>query len=104
MLAVFSQVKNVATETRDTSFSGHNVFPSIHAGAKHRATRADLENREFHPRFTVMRIIQNDTMKSEVGHISYVNQLSNDMLLLGNGFVCVEHDSLEPVDQFIWKS
>ena len=56
MIAVFSQVKNVATETWVTSFWGDYVLLSIDAGAKHRPTPADLEYREFHSRFTVLWI------------------------------------------------
>ena len=104
MLAVLSKLKNVATETWDTSFSGHNVYLSTHVGAKHRATRAELENRLFHPCFTVLRIIQNNTRKSEDSDFSYYIQLSNDTLRLENWFVCVVSDSLEPAEQISWKS
>ena len=72
ILAAFSQVKNVATETWYTSFSCHNVFRSTNAGAKHLTTRADYENREFHPHFTVLWIIQNNTMESEMSIFSMV--------------------------------
>ena len=43
-------------------------------------------------------------MKSEDGYFSYGIQLSNDILILQNVFVCVVYNSLEPADQLAVNS